>query len=184
METKICTKCKKIKSITEFCKHKLGKYGRNWICRECKRIISLKYYYDNIDKCKKEKLKYYYTNRLKILKQSNKYYKKNRELILKKCKKYREKIRDKISRERKEKSKWFSEYKLNNSCQFCGYNRCVAALEFHHLDPNKKDMIGSMGAYSLKRIKREMKDCILLCANCHKELHANDYKRNNGGMFQ
>lgn len=175
---KICTKCKKEKPITEFNKHKLGKNGRDWICKECKKVISLKYYYDNIDKCKKEKQKYYYTNRASILKQSNKYYKKNKKIILVKCKLYRDKCYAKIHKERIERSQWLSEYKLSKGCQTCGYNKCVNALEFHHLDPSKKDTIASMGNYSMKRIKKEIEECILLCANCHKELHYKENKIN------
>ena len=175
---KICTKCKEEKPLTEFNKHKLGKYGRAWICRECHKLASLKYYYENIDKCKKGKQKYYYENKTKILKQGKDYYKKNLNEILKKRKRYREINRDKISKDRKEKNQWFSKYKLDKGCQICGYNKCVASLEFHHPDPNKKDIIGGIANYSLKRIKKEIEECILLCANCHKELHYKENKIN------
>lgn len=60
------------------------------------------------------------------------------------------------------------------SCEKCGYNRCNSALEFHHLDPNKKDFgIGTYSVLSWDKIKEELDKCILLCANCHRELHHN-----------
>lgn len=59
-------------------------------------------------------------------------------------------------------------------CQFCGYNRCVGALEFHHLDPKTKDFgLGQNGlTRSWERTRRELDKCILICSNCHKEIHA------------
>lgn len=59
-------------------------------------------------------------------------------------------------------------------CECCGYNKCVQALEFHHLDPNEKDFgIGSGGVTrSFEKLKVELDKCIMLCANCHREVHA------------
>jgi hypothetical protein len=58
-------------------------------------------------------------------------------------------------------------------CQKCGYNKCVGALEFHHLNPNEKDFSLSSNGYSLswETIKKELDKCILVCANCHREIH-------------
>ena len=56
-------------------------------------------------------------------------------------------------------------------CEKCGYNKCVAALEFHHLDPTKKEFEISGNSYSLKRLKEEADKCILICSNCHREEH-------------
>lgn len=57
-------------------------------------------------------------------------------------------------------------------CVKCGYDRCVAALEFHHTEPEHKDFgIGKYGTRSLKRLIEETKKCILVCSNCHKEIH-------------
>jgi predicted HNH restriction endonuclease len=59
-------------------------------------------------------------------------------------------------------------------CQICGYSRCVEALEFHHPDPTKKDFGISKKGYtrSWEKVKQEVHKCILLCANCHREIHA------------
>jgi hypothetical protein len=60
------------------------------------------------------------------------------------------------------------------SCIICGYNKCNSALEFHHLDPKEKDF--SLGEMKQKKfndeIKKELDKCVLLCANCHREIHS------------
>lgn len=60
-------------------------------------------------------------------------------------------------------------------CQECGYNKNVAALEFHHLDPNEKDYqldMRKLSNTSMVKLMEEVGKCILLCANCHRELHS------------
>jgi len=59
-------------------------------------------------------------------------------------------------------------------CSMCGYSKCIAALEFHHLDPSKKDFgLSSNGITgSLKRMRAEAAKCILVCCRCHREIHA------------
>jgi hypothetical protein len=58
------------------------------------------------------------------------------------------------------------------SCQICGYNKCVRALSFHHLDRSHKDFgIGGISR-SWNAILLELDKCILLCANCHAEVHS------------
>lgn len=57
-------------------------------------------------------------------------------------------------------------------CQLCGYDRCMAALEFLHLDPTQKSFALSLKgvARSLAVLRREAEKCALLCANCHAEV--------------
>ena len=57
-------------------------------------------------------------------------------------------------------------------CSKCGYDKCMAALEFHHLDPTVKEgkIIGS--TLSLEKQRVEASKCILVCANCHREMHS------------
>jgi hypothetical protein len=59
-------------------------------------------------------------------------------------------------------------------CQLCGYDRCNAALEFHHLDPSTKLFPLSMRGLtkSIETCRREAAKCVLLCANCHAEVEA------------
>lgn len=58
-------------------------------------------------------------------------------------------------------------------CAKCGYNKYPEVLEFHHKDPSKKDFNISMKGHcrSWKRVSNEIKKCVLLCANCHREVH-------------
>jgi transposase len=63
------------------------------------------------------------------------------------------------------------EYK-GGKCVFCGYNRCIKALEFHHTNPNEKDFtLGSNTNRAWEKVKKEIDKCILVCANCHREIH-------------
>ena len=58
-------------------------------------------------------------------------------------------------------------------CCICGYDKCVSSLDFHHLDPSQKDIgVGQMRGHSFQRIKREIEKCVVLCKNCHSEVHA------------
>jgi hypothetical protein len=65
------------------------------------------------------------------------------------------------------------EYK-GGKCQNCGYKKCQGALELHHLDISKKSFgIGDKGyTRSWEKVKAELDKCILLCANCHREVGA------------
>lgn len=59
-------------------------------------------------------------------------------------------------------------------CVRCGYNRCTAALEFHHREPaEKKFNVNTMTVCKAwKSVLAEAEKCDLLCANCHREVHA------------
>lgn len=58
-------------------------------------------------------------------------------------------------------------------CQNCGYEKCIAALDFHHRDESKKSFSLSTAGLSrsLSKLKKEVEKCDLLCANCHREVH-------------
>ncbi len=58
-------------------------------------------------------------------------------------------------------------------CEICGYNRCLAALTFHHRDPSQKDFGISdiMNIVTHRKLKNELDKCHLLCLNCHSEVH-------------
>lgn len=58
-------------------------------------------------------------------------------------------------------------------CVRCGYNKCLKALEFHHIDPSQKDFTISNDHFRLQEAIEESKKCILICSNCHKEFHDN-----------
>ena len=62
------------------------------------------------------------------------------------------------------------EYK-GGKCEKCEYNKCINALEFHHLNPNEKDFTIGGKSWSFEKLKKESDKCILVCSNCHKEIH-------------
>ena len=56
---------------------------------------------------------------------------------------------------------------------YCGWQGDQAALQFHHTDPRKKDfIIGNAANKNWDVIKKELKKCVLLCANCHMVYHS------------
>jgi transposase len=59
-------------------------------------------------------------------------------------------------------------------CCVCGYDRCVTALEFHHLDPLEKRLGISAGGLTLSMdaLRVEAAKCVLLCPNCHAEVES------------
>ncbi len=82
------------------------------------------------------------------------------------------KCRSNAVQRRRDKVKIMSvEYK-GGKCSKCGYNQCIGALEFHHLDPLQKSFGIAYKGYtrSWENVKIELDKCILLCANCHREL--------------
>ncbi len=56
-------------------------------------------------------------------------------------------------------------------CCRCGYNKCINALEFHHIDPAKKTVSISKLTRLDNEAIQELDKCILVCSNCHREIH-------------
>ena len=77
--------------------------------------------------------------------------------------------------------KWKKEYRKNiklkcieylgGKCTICGYDKCTRSLDFHHLNPNEKEFTISGGTKSFTYLKPELDKCILVCRNCHGEIH-------------
>lgn len=66
--------------------------------------------------------------------------------------------------------------KVGSCCKVCGYDRCQQALELHHKNPQEKSFDVSDAIYHKIRVSDEdilieLNKCVLLCANCHRELH-------------
>lgn len=62
---------------------------------------------------------------------------------------------------------------LGGRCKLCGYNKTVNALEFHHVDRTKKSFTVSANMNKAwSKIVAELQNCVLLCANCHREVEA------------
>jgi len=127
-------------------------------------IEELNEYYTNhtIDECSK-KFKISRTTVVKYVK--NKFTKKSKEEKNKenyeRVKSYRQRMKEKLV-----------EYK-GGKCQLCGYHKCITALEFHHLNPNEKDFgISRYSNLKWDSVVSEVDKCIMVCSNCHREIHA------------
>ncbi len=77
-----------------------------------------------------------------------------------------------VAKRRKKLKKMAIEYK-GGKCILCGYNKCVRALNMHHIDPAQKEFgLSSRGlTRSWEKVSRELDKCVLLCSNCHDEVH-------------
>jgi hypothetical protein len=100
---------------------------------------------------------------------SRKHYEANREKIIEKTQIKKKKLRE----------EW-NIFKNTLKCTKCGFSH-PAALDFHHVDPSKKEAnihrLLSNGQH--KKLEKELKKCIVLCANCHRIHH---YEENSVKM--
>lgn len=79
------------------------------------------------------------------------------------------------------KSRAFKHYLIEykgGKCEICGYDKCEGSLEFHHKNPQEKDIEISKWNFNfnmgIEIFKKEVDKCQLLCANCHREQHYKD----------
>lgn len=82
-------------------------------------------------------------------------------------------------KERKRRIKQLSvEYKGGKCCR-CGYDKCLRSLDFHHQDESEKDFgVSAYSGSNFDDIKKELDKCILVCKNCHGEIH-DEIERNS-----
>ena len=61
-------------------------------------------------------------------------------------------------------------------CKICGYNKCLEAIEFHHIEPALKEWkLSELLTHKKETIETELSKGILVCANCHREVHYGFY---------
>lgn len=62
---------------------------------------------------------------------------------------------------------------MGGKCMVCGYKKYFGALDFHHRNESEKSFGLSMNGItrSWEKTKAEAEKCVLLCANCHREVH-------------
>jgi len=77
-----------------------------------------------------------------------------------------------VAKRRKKIKEMAIAYK-GGKCCICGYDKCNSAFDFHHLDEkNKKFGLSMKGlTRSWEKTKSELDKCVLVCANCHREIH-------------
>ena len=74
---------------------------------------------------------------------------------------------------------------MGGKCVECGYNKCLAALQFHHVIPTEKDyhFSDTLTSKSWKEVQEELKKCQLVCSNCHAEIH-DKQRRNQNDLYE
>jgi hypothetical protein len=125
------------------------------------------------------------------------YYQKNRERIIKRVSEQRKAHPEvtsawlatpegKASRHQANhtfRQKWLAQIETVQLFYGCMNPKCPSKhaghtrhqLDFHHIDPNDKEYsVASMNKFPYKRLAKEINKCVLLCANCHRDLHHND----------
>lgn len=101
------------------------------------------------------------------IKDEGMFYKRTRGDRQAACKKCQHELQ-RLSR-RRQKENLVEEF--GGKCSSCGYSKCLDALEFHHIDPSTKNFgLSAIWRIGLVRAREEAKKCILLCANCHREV--------------
>ncbi len=132
----------------------------------------------------KEELKEYADGR----KEEQKIYLKNWYLSHKKekqiyDKKYRSDNYQKITDKKRmsilsSKQKWLNwlSLRVNLKCSVCDFNKDSVALDFHHINGSKEFNISSLTNRAFlekyrERVEKELKNPVILCANCHRILH-------------
>ncbi|MBI2096766.1 MAG: HNH endonuclease [Candidatus Sungbacteria bacterium] len=78
-----------------------------------------------------------------------------------------------VAKRRKKLKEMAIEYK-GGKCQICGYKKYSGAFDLHHIDAKEKEFGIAAKGYtrSWKKVKAELDKCILVCANCHREVEA------------
>jgi hypothetical protein len=91
-----------------------------------------------------------------------------------KCRKA--KISSDKKKEFRKNQKAFLEFKVKIGCKNCGYNKNGACLDFHHLEKYEKERYIScaLWVHQSELFFKEFNKCVLLCKNCHHELHSKE----------
>jgi len=96
------------------------------------------------------------------------HYQKNKDAV---------RVASKASR-KTQQQKWL-EFKKGLDCTHCGFSH-PAVLDFHHVGPKKYNVNELVAGGRYKRAYEEIKQCIPLCANCHRIHHYEEHERKKG----
>jgi hypothetical protein len=86
---------------------------------------------------------------------------------------YRQNNKDKWKKSSKKHSEKYNQLILewkSQGCKKCGEIR-THTIDAHHIDPKKKDFMVGTVIRGIKITKEELKKCIPLCSNCHRDFH-------------
>lgn len=97
---------------------------------------------------------------------SAKYYQANKESSKKR-----------ISDRKKERRQEWRAFKSTLKCVNCGEDH-PATFDFHHIikHPDNRKVHKLLRGQNYKEARKEIKKCIVLCANCHRKVHYEEEK--------
>lgn len=152
---------------------KLLNCSRSLISYHCSDLVRINEIYssDNIKKYQR------YYDEIKSIAATARYFGINKDTLHKYLFKYKSTEEERYIKRLKNRNSYRQQVKekavnyKGGKCVICGYNKYTGALEFHHINPQEKDFIISGGTKSFESIKDELGKCILVCSNCHKEIH-------------
>lgn len=160
---KVCSKCFKGKSINDFNNQKLGKNGKRAECKKCQKKYNDNYHKTHVKQEVEYARQWRSLNGDKVNKIARRY-RKNHPI---KVKRNRNKSAIKTYHENKNK---LIAYLKDHPCSDCG-NSDIRVLEFHHVK-KKYRAVTHLLSSSWNIVLREIKKCIVICANCHKIRHS------------
>lgn len=98
---------------------------------------------------------------------------KRKNGTIKRLKSMCKKCHGKYTWDRKRKYKEVVVKEFGGKCSICGYSKCISALEFHHSDFTKdNDSWRKKRNRGIEYYREQVKECVLVCANCHREIHS------------
>lgn len=143
---KTCNVCNQLKNKDDFSIHHQTDEGRVYLqsaCRACTKEYSRTYYLDKAEQLKK---------------QAARYRKENRNSMAKR-----------VEKRRRENAEHVFELKSKSPCTDCGVVYPPYVMDFDHIGPKKKNVSGMVNAaYRLDTLKKEIAQCEVVCANCHR----------------
>ncbi len=98
------------------------------------------------------------------------WYKKNPERVKLINKKWRDRNPEKCLQIYEMNKRILHDLKING-CAICGYAKCDGSLEFHHVNSKGRKFNIKIARMANKNLVGELNKCILLCRNCHGEIH-------------
>jgi hypothetical protein len=198
-DTKKCTGCDEVKPVTEFYRNKKARDGRRWECKACSRKAARGYVKLNANRVVIELPTEQRCSSCRIVKPADQFHKNKTtksglQCECKRCiytrlntdeerakrrkyqKDYRKRNPEYAEKQRRQSLKYQANMKemrrhvKAKGCMICGYSQCLSAIEFHHIDGKRKETQVSL-ATSPQKLRAEMAKCVVVCANCHREIH-------------
>ena len=172
INTRVCTKCREVKTIDKFGRNKNNEDGLNLWCKECNNKKSKEYYENNKNKILKLQKQYYLDNLEYITEYKKQYQKTNKEVIAVKAKQYQQDNKETIDAYKKqyrENNKEFiakgsKKYRKNNKSTIVKYEKdhkiTIAERQRKYIKDNKE--------YIVKRSKQYRENNKELIVNLRK----------------